>query len=41
VGRRLPISLERMLRIRFVQRWFNLADEAREEALYDSACGAS
>ncbi|MEX3846794.1 MULTISPECIES: transposase [unclassified Paraburkholderia] len=33
---RPPIALERMLRIRFVQHWFNLADLACEEALYDS-----
>ena len=34
---RPPIGLERMLRIRFIQHWFNLADLACEEALYDSA----
>jgi IS5 family transposase len=34
---RPPIGLERMLRIHFVQHWFNLADFACEEALYDSA----
>ena len=34
---RPPISLERMLRIHFIQHWFNLADLACEEALYDSA----
>ena len=33
---RPPIGLERMLRMYFVQHWFNLADEAREEALLDS-----
>ena len=33
---RPPIGLERMLRIHFVQHWFNLADFACEEALYDS-----
>lgn len=33
---RPPIGLERMLRIHFVQHWFNLADLACEEALYDS-----
>ena len=39
---RPPIGLERMLRIHFVQHWFNLADLACEEALYDSAaCAAS
>lgn len=34
VGRR-PIELERMLRIHFLQQWFNLSDPAVEEALYD------
>ena len=34
---RPPIGLERVLRIHFVQHWFNLAELAREEALYDSA----
>jgi IS5 family transposase len=34
---RPPIGLERMLRIHFLQHWFNLADQACEEALYDSA----
>ncbi len=34
---RPPIGLERMLRIHFIQHWFNLADLACEEALYDSA----
>jgi IS5 family transposase len=34
---RAPIGLERMLRIHFIQHWFNLADFACEEALYDSA----
>lgn len=37
VGGRPPIGLERMLRIHFIQHWFNLGDEACEEALYDSA----
>src|SRR5215469_10530933 len=31
-----PIGIERMLRIYFVQQWFNLSDPAVEEALYDS-----
>ena len=35
-GRR-PIGLERMLRIYFLQHWFNLSDPAVEDALYDSA----
>lgn len=34
-GRR-PIGIERMLRIHFVQHWFNLSDPGVEEALYDS-----
>ncbi len=34
-GRR-PIGIERMLRIRFIQRGFNLSDPAAEEARYDS-----
>src|SRR5690349_7958564 len=34
---RPPIGLERMLRMYCVQHWFNLADEACEEALLDSA----
>src|SRR5471030_263243 len=34
---RPPIGLERMLRIHFLQHWFNLSDPAVEEALYDSA----
>lgn len=35
-GGRPPIGLERMLRMHFVQHWFNLADVACEEALLDS-----
>jgi transposase, IS5 family len=35
-GGRPPIALERMLRIYFLQLWFNLSDPAVEEALYDS-----
>ncbi|SFB34743.1 transposase, IS4 family [Collimonas sp. OK607] len=34
---RPPIGLERMLRIHFIQHWFNLADFACEDTLYDSA----
>ena len=34
-GRR-PIGLERMLRMYFLQQWYGLADEALEDALYDS-----
>ena len=36
VGGRPPVGLERMLRMYFVQHWFNLADVACEEALLDS-----
>ena len=32
---RAPISLERMLRIYFLQQWFDLSDPTMEEALYD------
>jgi IS5 family transposase len=35
-GGRPPVPLERMLRIYFLQLWFNLSDPAVEEALYDS-----
>ena len=34
---RPPVGLERMLRIHFLQHWFNLSDPAVEEALYESA----
>jgi len=34
---RPPIELELMLRVYFLQQWFNLSDPAVEEALYDSA----
>jgi IS5 family transposase len=33
---RPPVGVERMLRIYFLQHWFNLSDPAIEEALYDS-----
>jgi transposase, IS5 family len=35
-GGRPPTDLERMLRIHFLQAWFNLSDPGVEEALYDS-----
>jgi len=35
-GGRPPIPLERMLRVYFLQLWFNLSDPGVEEALYDS-----
>lgn len=31
-----PLPLERMLRIYFMQNWFNLSDPGAEDALYDS-----
>jgi len=34
---RPPVGVERMLRIYFLQQWFNLSDPAVEEALYDWA----
>src|SRR5512140_3180138 len=34
---RQPVGLERMLRIHFLQHWFNLSDPAVEEALYESS----
>jgi len=33
---RPPIGVERMLRVYFLQQWYALADEALEDALYDS-----
>ena len=38
---RPPVGLEQMLRIYFLQHWFNLSDPAVEEALYDSAGAAA
>jgi len=35
-GGRPAIDLERMLRIHFLQQWFNLSDPSVEEALYES-----
>jgi IS5 family transposase len=32
---RPPMALEKMLRIYFLQQWFNLSDPAMEDALYD------
>ena len=40
-GGRPPIPLQRMLRIYFLQLWFNLSDPAVEEALYDSVAMGS
>jgi len=34
---RPPVGVEHMLRIYFLQQWFNLSDPGVEEALYDSA----
>lgn len=33
---RPPIGIERMLRIYFLSQWYGLADEALEDAIYDS-----
>lgn len=33
---RPPVGVERMLRLYFLQQWYGLADEALEDALYDS-----
>src|SRR5579862_3655448 len=35
-GGRSPMPLERMLRIYFMQQWFNQSDPGMEDALYDS-----
>ena len=35
------MPLERMLRVYFLQLWFNLSDLAVEEALYDSVAMSS
>lgn len=35
-GAREPALIDRMLRIYFLQYWFNLSDAAAEETLYDS-----
>ena len=34
-GGRRPMPLERMLRVYFMQQWFNLSDPQAEDALYD------
>lgn len=34
-GRR-PVGLEKMLRLHFLQHWYNLSDPGLEEALYES-----
>jgi len=36
-GGRPPFAVETMLRIHFLQQWFNLSEPAMEEALYDMA----
>jgi IS5 family transposase len=33
---RQPLGIEKMLRVYFLQQWFNLSDPQAEEALYDS-----
>ena len=37
-GGRPVVPLERMLRVYFLQLWFDLSDPGVEEALYDSRC---
>lgn len=32
---RPPFALQTMLRLHFIQQWFNLSDQAMEEALFD------
>ena len=32
-----PIGIERMLRITFLQHWFNMSDQQAEDSLYDGA----
>jgi IS5 family transposase len=34
---RPPIGIEKMLRIYFLQQWFNMSDPHTEDSLYDSA----
>jgi hypothetical protein len=34
---RPPIGIERMLRIYFLQQWFNMSDPQANDGLYDSA----
>ncbi len=33
---RPPVGLEKMLRLHFLQHWYNLSDPGLEEALYES-----
>ncbi len=33
---RQPLGMEKMLRIYFLQQWFNLSDPQAEDAIYDS-----
>lgn len=35
-GGRPPFPIETMLRLHFLQQWFNLSDPGMEEALYDT-----
>src|SRR5271169_6660045 len=34
---RQPLGLEKMLRIYFLQQWFNLSDPQAEDAIYDAS----
>src|SRR6516162_2873206 len=36
---RQPLGLEKMLRIYFLQQWFNLSDPQAEDAIYDAIGG--
>jgi IS5 family transposase len=40
-GGRPPFAVETMLRIHFLQQWFNLSDPAMEEACTTWRCSAS
>lgn len=40
-GGRPPFAVRTMLRIHFLQQWFNLSDPAMEEALYGPPCYVS
>ena len=38
---RPPFSLQTMLRVHFMQRWFTLTDPVMEEAFFDTRCTGS
>ena len=37
---RQPVGLSIMLRVYFLQQWFNLSDPGAEDALYECSCAA-